>query len=128
MTLDPAIARALMTDRVVDITTTGRTSGAPRRIETWIYQYDGRVYLYGSPGKRDWVANLLANPALTIHLKNSVKADIPARATWVDDPAHRQAAITHFFTIWNVDEAERPHFLAGSPLMVLDIQGLDPPR
>jgi hypothetical protein len=59
------IRRALAHDRTIDITTVGRTSGRPRRIETWFYRAGGRFFLSGSPGKRDWHANLLANPAFT---------------------------------------------------------------
>src|SRR3712207_9019649 len=50
-------------DRVIDITTTGRKSGQPRRIETWFHHLDGQIYLTGTPGPRDWYANLVANPS-----------------------------------------------------------------
>ena len=43
------IRQALATDRVIDITTTGRKSGTPHRIETWFYRADGRLFLTGSP-------------------------------------------------------------------------------
>ncbi len=33
--MDPALEKALETDRVIDITTTGRKTGEPRRIEIW---------------------------------------------------------------------------------------------
>ncbi len=51
--LDQRIQDALATDRTIDITTTGRASGLPRRIETWFYRVDDRLYLTGSPGRRD---------------------------------------------------------------------------
>lgn len=40
----------LARDRTVDTTTMGRKSGKPRRIEIWIHNLDGRLYLTGSPG------------------------------------------------------------------------------
>jgi hypothetical protein len=49
-------------ERTVDITTTGRRSGTPQRIETWFYRADDVVYLSGMPGRRGWVANLRAHP------------------------------------------------------------------
>lgn len=52
--IDDAIRHALETDRTIDITTIGRTSGQPRRIETWFYRVGDNIYLSGSPGKRDW--------------------------------------------------------------------------
>ena len=48
----------LAENRTIDITTTGARSGEPRRIETWAWPLDGVLYLTGSPGRRDWYANL----------------------------------------------------------------------
>jgi deazaflavin-dependent oxidoreductase (nitroreductase family) len=92
--LNERITQALASDRTIDITTTGRKSGQPRRIEIWFYRADGRFFLSGEPGRRSWVANLLAHPELTFHLKESVHADLPARATPVTDPEERRAIFT----------------------------------
>ena len=89
--MDERVRQALANDRTIDITTTGRSSGLPRRIETWFYRVDDQIYLTGSPGRRDWYANLLANPDFTFHLKQSVAADLPARATPITDPEERRA-------------------------------------
>jgi hypothetical protein len=88
--VDEAVRRALERDRTIDITTIGRKSGREHRIETWFYRVDGRLYLSGSPGRRDWLANLRAHPEFTFHLKQSVRADLPARAHPIDDPAERR--------------------------------------
>ena len=80
--LDPAIRDALKRGGRIDITTTGRRSGAPRRIEIVFHNIDGRVYVSGMPRKerRSWLANLESNPRFTLHLKNGVRADLPATA------------------------------------------------
>lgn len=91
--MDEHIRHALAHDRTVDITTTGRKTGQERRIEIWYYYVDGRVFLAGPPGKRDWYANLLAQPRLTFHLKESVQADLPAQAHPILDPAERRAIL-----------------------------------
>ena len=78
--MDEGIRNALSVDMVVDITTTGRKTGLPRRIEIWSHFFDGRVILTGSPGKRSWYANLVANPSFTYHLKHGVPADLSAVA------------------------------------------------
>jgi deazaflavin-dependent oxidoreductase (nitroreductase family) len=83
-------------ERTVDITTTGRRSGEPQRIETWFYRADGVVYLSGRPGKRGWAANLRANPDFTFHLKHGVEADLTARATEVIDEAERRRIVANF--------------------------------
>ena len=49
------------------------------------------MYLSGLPGRRSWYANLLANSEFTFHLKQSVRADLKARATpIVDEPRRRE--------------------------------------
>jgi hypothetical protein len=91
--VDERIQRALENDRTIDITTTGRNSGQPRRIEIWRYRYDGRTFLSGTPGTRDWYANLLVKPEFTFHLKGSVQADLPAVARPIIDEAERREVI-----------------------------------
>ena len=71
--MNAAIRQALAKDLVIDITTTGRRSGALRRLEIWFHEIEGRWYITGSPGKRDWHANLLATPQFTFHLKDYAK-------------------------------------------------------
>src|SRR5215212_3067457 len=89
--MDERVRSALANDRTIDITTIGRASGLPRRIETWFYRVDDQIYLTGSPGRRDWYANLLANPDFTFHLKQSIVADLSARATPITDREERRA-------------------------------------
>src|SRR4051812_27381293 len=77
--MSDATATALAQDRVIDITTIGRKTGEPRRIEIWFHRLDGRYYITGTPGRpRDWYANLVAQPGFTFHLKESATADLPA--------------------------------------------------
>ena len=92
--LDPNTRDALSIDMVVDITTTGRKSGDPRRIEIWCHLLDGQLYLAASPGPRSWYANLCADPSVTLHLKDDVKADIPVRARPITDEAERRDTFT----------------------------------
>lgn len=56
------IKRALETDMTIDITTTGRKSGQPRITEIWFHNIEGRLFITGLPGKKDWFANLVSNP------------------------------------------------------------------
>ena len=87
----PDITAALQADLTIDITTTGRSSGLARRIEIWFHNIDGRIFITGTPGDRDWYANLLADPAFTFHLKESTEADLPATARAIDDAHERRA-------------------------------------
>ncbi|MGH8949610.1 MAG: nitroreductase/quinone reductase family protein [Acidimicrobiia bacterium] len=88
--MDSAVRDALSHGGTVDITTIGAKTGLPRRIEIYFHQFDGKFYLTGRPGfKRDWVANIVANPEFTLHLKRGVKADVQVRGEPESDSEER---------------------------------------
>ena len=89
--MDEAVRQALERDTLIDITTTGRRTGQPRRIEIWFHHQDGRILITGSPGARDWYANMAADPHFTWHFKQSLSRDIPAVATPITDESERRA-------------------------------------
>ena len=89
--MTPEAEAALANDLVIDITTTGAKSGRPRRIEIWFHRIAGKFYITGRPGPRAWHANLIADPELIIHLKESATADLPATATVIADEAAKRA-------------------------------------
>ena len=90
--MDERVRRSLSHGQVIDITTTGRRSGLPRRIEIVDHVIDGRIYISGNPSRRTraWIHNLSADPSLTIHLRAPVAADVPATARIVTDADERQ--------------------------------------
>ena len=53
--MDDRILRALAEDLTVDITTIGARTGQPRRLEIWMLHIDGRYFITGTPGPRDWL-------------------------------------------------------------------------
>jgi deazaflavin-dependent oxidoreductase (nitroreductase family) len=66
------------------LTTRGRRSGRPHRIEIWFARGSGVAYLLSGGGDRsDWVRNLVAEPAVTIEIGGVVHG---ARARIVTDP------------------------------------------
>jgi deazaflavin-dependent oxidoreductase (nitroreductase family) len=121
--MDEQVRRALAHDRVIDITTTGRKSGQPRRLETWFHNLDGRIYLTGLPGPRDWYANLLAQPAFTFHLKETATADLPARATPIVEPDARRAVLARILANLGRPEADLEAWVATSPLVEVSFEG-----
>ncbi|MCH8849175.1 MAG: nitroreductase family deazaflavin-dependent oxidoreductase [Chloroflexi bacterium] len=92
--MNDRIRLALDSDRLVDITTTGRNTGKQHRIEVALRHLDGQIYLSNSPGPRDWAANLLAKPELTYHLKQSAQIDVAARATPITDVDEKRKLLT----------------------------------
>ncbi len=56
------------------LTTTGRRSGDPHRIEIWFALHDGTIYLLsGGRGRSDWVRNAIASPHVSVELGDDVR-------------------------------------------------------
>lgn len=112
------VLHALDRDDTIDITTIGRKSNQPRRIEIWFMRVAGRTYITGTPGKRHWYANMVANPRFTFHLKQSLRADLLATARPVLDSAERRRILSDPVMHWYIDRAGSVDALvAGSPLV-----------
>jgi deazaflavin-dependent oxidoreductase (nitroreductase family) len=106
--LDERVQAALARGGVIDITTLGRHSGRPRRLEIVFHNIDGKIYISGipSPTRRGWLANLDAHPELTFHLKGAVRADLPARARIIDDEAERRHVLASVARNWKRKDLE----------------------
>jgi deazaflavin-dependent oxidoreductase (nitroreductase family) len=104
--LEERVRRALSRGHTIDITTTGRRSGLPRRIELVFHNIDGRIVISGLPGRRDWYANLVANPHMTFHLTGPIKADLPATARPITDPAERREVMSAVARNWGRTDLE----------------------
>jgi deazaflavin-dependent oxidoreductase (nitroreductase family) len=104
-----AIDQALEHGHTIDITTTGRRSGQPRRLEIVFHNIGGRIYISGTPypKKRGWLLNLEANPHFTFHLKGRTRADLPAVARVIDDDAERRTTLPYVARAWNRNDVDR---------------------
>ena len=118
--MDASVKQALERDRTIDITTTGRRSGQPRRIEIWFHNLDGRIYITGSPGSRSWHANMVAHPEFTFHLKESVRADLPARARPITDEAERRQVFAGILR--KLGRSDLDEWVENSPLVEVEFQ------
>ena len=122
--LNANVQEALGKDLIIDITTTGKKSGSPRRVEIWFHNLDGILYIAGLllPGSRAWYANILNDPGLTFHLKGTTKADLPALATPITDAAERHKVLERI-----CDNLGEPELLevrvAESPLIRVHLEG-----
>lgn len=103
-----SVRSALERGGTIDITTTGRRSGKPRRIEIVFHNIDGRIYISGIPSrrKRSWLSNLEVHPDLTFHLKGRVKADLPAKARVISDDAERRSVLAGVARNWGRHDLE----------------------
>jgi deazaflavin-dependent oxidoreductase (nitroreductase family) len=120
--MNDAIHAALQRGGTIDITTTGRRTGRPRRIEIVFHRIDGRIWISGlpSPRKRAWLGNLEADPRLTFHLKGPIAtADLPATARVVVDETERRHILERVARAWRRTDVDR--MVAWSPLIEVTI-------
>jgi deazaflavin-dependent oxidoreductase (nitroreductase family) len=120
--MDASVKHALERDRTIDITTTGRRSGQSRRIEIWFQNLGGRIYITGSPGRKSWYANMLAHPEFTFHLKQSARADLPARARPITDEAERRQVFSGILPRVGRTLSDLDEWVEGSPLVEVEFQ------
>ena len=120
--MNDTIRAALSTGGIVDLTTTGRRTHQPRRIEIVVHAIDGRIVISGMPRreKRAWIANIEADPRVTIHLKRDVVADLAGTARIVTDDQERRQLLAHVARAWG--RADLDVMVRHSPLIevVLD--------
>ena len=104
--------------QMIDMTTTGRRTGLPRRIEIALHNFDGRLYISGLPNRtrtRAWLLNLANDPRLVLHLKGSADADLQASARIIADEAERRAIFARLVRVWRGLDVET--MLRFSPLI-----------
>jgi len=121
--LDERVRGALARGGTIDITTVGRKSGTPRRLEIVFHNIDGRIYISGipSPTRRGWLANLEANPRFTFHLKGAVRADLPATARIIDKVDERRRILAGVARNWRRTDVDR--MVLQSPLIEVQLDG-----
>ena len=86
---------AVAADDYCYLTTTGRRTGQPHRIEIWYATEGDALYLLAGGGRSsDWVRNLEADPAVTLELDGEMSA---TRARVVDDDEEAERARTLLF-------------------------------
>ena len=75
------------------LTTTGRITAAPHRVEVWFAREGGSVYLLAGGGDRsDWVRNLMISPDVTLQIgdrKRTTRARVVAAGSDEDALARR---------------------------------------
>ncbi len=123
--MDDSIRAALAQGGIIDITTTGRRSGQPRRIEIVYHVIDGRFYIGGMPNPdrtRRWLSNLEANAKFTFHLKGGVSADLPATARVITDEVERRTVLEYMANAWSRTDLDA--MVAHSPLVEVTLEGL----
>jgi deazaflavin-dependent oxidoreductase (nitroreductase family) len=105
----------------IELTTTGRRSGRPTRIEIWWFHIEDRFVITGTPRPRDWMANVSVRPEVVIHANG---VDYPATARVVDDEAFRRRVFVDPATSWYRNRADLEELVATSPMVEIDFGGV----
>lgn len=114
MSFDQATVEALRSTMTIDLTTIGRISGEPRTVEIWWFHVEGRFIITGTPGPRDWLANVRHNPAVVI---TAPLGDFAGTAVEIDDEGFRRAVFTHPDIGWYKSQAELAALIATAPMI-----------
>jgi deazaflavin-dependent oxidoreductase (nitroreductase family) len=125
--MDDRIRRALSRGHLIDITTTGRRTGQPRRVELVFHNIDGRLFISGMPNARRmraWLRNLIDDPRFTFHLRGPAAADLPATARVITEVAERRAVLEHVARNWNRTDVD--FMVQHSPLIEVSVEGYVP--
>jgi deazaflavin-dependent oxidoreductase (nitroreductase family) len=124
--MDDRIRSALGRNQIIDLTTTGRRSGEPRRIEIYLHSLDGRLVISGIPRSdraRAWLLNVAADPEVTIHLKgdDGPRADVAGTGRVVTDPSERRRLLEAVARNWRRSDLDL--MLLHSPLIEVTVPG-----
>ena len=104
----------LATQRTVNLTTIGRQSGKSRTVEIWWFRFEDRFIITGTPGRRDWLANIRANPAVIVHTR---MGELRGTAREVLDPAYRQRFFESSETRWYSTQSGLESLVAEAPMV-----------
>jgi deazaflavin-dependent oxidoreductase (nitroreductase family) len=95
------------------LTTTGRRSGRPHRIEIWYRRIDDVVwFIAGDRERADWVRNLMADPACTVEIGFESRSGV-AFLDAQDELAPREALAVRY-----------QHWEPGEPMTMWSTEGL----
>jgi deazaflavin-dependent oxidoreductase (nitroreductase family) len=123
--MDATLRSALDHSQTIDLTTTGRRSGRPRRIEIFVHNLGGTLVISGMPvaGRtRAWLLNAADNPEITLHYRGTEgEGDVPGVARVVTDPVERRALLEGVARNWGRRDLDV--MVEHSPLMVVTVEG-----
>jgi deazaflavin-dependent oxidoreductase (nitroreductase family) len=114
MPLPQATIDQLQSSMTVDFTTIGRNSGEPRTIEIWWFHIEDRFIITGTPGPRDWLANVRANPAIVI---TAASGKFDGTAVEIDDHDFRRTVFTDPRIGWHQTQEQLEVLIESAPMI-----------
>ena len=114
MTLSRELTNRLASTRTIELTTTGRRSGRPRRIEIWWFHFNGKFVISGTPGRRDWLANIRSDNSIVVHVDGG---ELEATAHPIADDGFRRAFFNDPQTRWYSTQEALDRLVAEAPMV-----------
>jgi deazaflavin-dependent oxidoreductase (nitroreductase family) len=113
MTITDTIANLAAT-RTIEMTTIGHRSGERRTVEIWWLHIKGRFIVTGTPGRRDWYTNVLANPDVLI---STSIGTFTATAVTIADAVFRRRVFTEPSANWYSSQEELHRLVETAPMV-----------
>lgn len=104
-----------------DLTTTGRRSGQARTVEIWFVVVDDRLHVVGTPGRRDWMSNLQADPRARFQVQGSqLTVDVEAEIILEPEARRRVAGEAWRIQPWYAAQGDRlEDWVLSAPMVAL---------
>lgn len=123
MTLHESTIKSLAATRTIDLTTIGRRTGEHRTVEIWWFHIDGRFIVTGTPGRRDWLANVRSDNSVLIR---TTFGEYLANAIEIDDDAFRRRVFTDPSTSWYTTQEELDELVRTAPMVeIVRLRSID---
>ena len=91
-----------------------------------MFVVDDRYVITGIPGKRDWMANLKADPCMIVHVPIGAEmVDLDATSRAVTDEAFRRTDFTSPHISWYATQAQHATLVAAAPMIEVVFAGAD---
>jgi deazaflavin-dependent oxidoreductase (nitroreductase family) len=126
--LEPDTVARLAKIRTIDLTTIGRRSGRPATVEIWWFHFDDRFIVTGTPGRRDWYANVLSNPTVVVHARtdrSQTMTKYQGVAAVVGDETFRRRFFADRATHWYSTQSELEALVKSAPMIQIDFTSRD---
>lgn len=83
---------------------------------------DGRFFITGTPGRRDWIANLRADARLIVHLQRRAAVDVDATAAPVEDRTTRRRVLEHLSATWFRTQTPIEDLVETAPMVEVHVE------
>jgi hypothetical protein len=114
MQLQPSTIKSLAATRTIDLTTIGRRSGEHRTVEIWWFHVDDRFIVTGTPGRRDWLANVRSDNSVLV---TTPFGEFLGNAIEIADAEFRRRVFTDPATRWYSTQEELDELVSTAPMV-----------